>query len=823
MIFGRSWVLLLLLLPAAWVAWEWTRSSRRAGLAIKGAVFALILLALAEPGLELWERRQAIAVLSDASASVPAEQREQAREFVRGLRGAAGDAQVRPITFASGVRRGLPEAEGQGEPGGTNLELALSNALAALPPDRVPRIVLLSDGLENLGAVERAVHQARFRGAPVDVKPLAGRAEPALRLSGLDAPEQAYFGERFPIELAVESPAAVDASIQLSAEGKPLGATRVRLAAGENFLRVQARLEAEGATLIRGDIAVAGAGTASGELTFHRVVRIVRPRALLLSDQVGGDLEGVLRASGFDIERRGGVDGSLNLAGAYELVIADNQNFERWPAASKARIESYVSGGGGFLLVAGERNLYVEREADARDPLNRMLPATLAPPRTPETTAVVLVLDKSSSMEGKKMQLARQSAMGVVDNLRPVDRVGVLVFDNSFQWAIPIRDNDEAPLLKRLIAGIIADGGTQIAPALHEAYRQIRPQDAVYKHILLLTDGISEEGDSIQLAREAAQQKVTISTIGLGQDVNRAYLERVAENAKGRSHFLLDVSQLAQVVLRDVLEHTGSSVTEQEFAPRVVTRAELLDDVQLSEAGPLLGWVRFETKPSAETLLAVDNPEEDPLLVRWQYGLGRAAVFSSDARSRWAANWTAWQGFDRFWANVARDLLPRSPADAGEARYDRASGELAVVYRLSGDAPATAPDIYVLGPDGFRATAKLERTAEGVYEARTPIGGRFGLFRIRAAGDDGRFAELGFYRENEELSTYGSDPDLLARIAAATGGRVDPSPAETARSDGRATQSLMELWPLLLGLAVLLNLAEILARKGWLPWLGRWA
>ena len=118
-----------------------------------------------------------------------------------------------------------------------------------------------------------------------------------------------------------------------------------------------------------------------------------------------------------------------------------------------------------------------------------LLPANLAPPRTPESTVVVLVLDKSSSMEGRKMDLARQSAMGVVDNLREVDQVGVLAFDNTFEWAIPVRANDDPRRLKQTIAGIIADGGTQIAPALKEAYEQIQPRQAVYRHILLLTDG----------------------------------------------------------------------------------------------------------------------------------------------------------------------------------------------------------------------------------------------------------------------------------------------------------------------------------------------
>jgi len=153
---------------------------------------------------------------------------------------------------------------------------------------------------------------------------------------------------------------------------------------------------------------------------------------------------------------------------------------------------------------------------------------------------VILIIDKSSSMEGKKIELARMAAIGVIENLRPVDSVGVLIFDNSFQWAVPIRKAEDKAVIKRMVAGITPDGGTQIAPALSESYRRIMPQKAIYKHIVLLTDGISEEGDSMSVSKEAALQKITISTVGLGQDVNRAFLERVALNAKGKAYFLTD-------------------------------------------------------------------------------------------------------------------------------------------------------------------------------------------------------------------------------------------------------------------------------------------
>src|SRR5207302_6722715 len=160
-------------------------------------------------------------------------------------------------------------------------------------------------------------------------------------------------------------------------------------------------------------------------------------------------------------------------------------------------------------------------------------------------------------------------------------------------------------------------GGTQIAPALSEAYQRILPQTAVYKHIVLLTDGISEEGDSMTLTKEALTNHVTISTVGLGQDVNRAFLEKVASNAEGKSYFLNDPAGLEQLLLRDVEEHTGMTAVEKQIRPHVVKQAEILDGVDMENAPALRGYVRFQARPTADTILDADPM--DPLLVRWQY------------------------------------------------------------------------------------------------------------------------------------------------------------------------------------------------------------
>lgn len=819
MSFAHDWLLILAVAPAAWCAWGWRRSCRRLGLLLKTAALLAIVLALAEPRQEIAETYAAVVVLRDVSASIPEAQRARQESFTDRARDAAGGHSLRPMDFGARAARSLAD---EAAARSTNIESALRDSMSALPADRVPRIVLMSDGLANEGAVERAVFEARRQGVPIDTVALAGREPPELSLEAAAMPARAFTGERFPIALTVRSPAAADASVELRAEGKTIGESVLRLPEGESVVTVRARLDAAGSSLIEGTLR----SPALGEARFAGAVSLRRPRALLITGDgsaAAAPLAGVLTSSGFDLQQADSAAALDEKARKqYDVIVAANENFEAWSEKTKAAAEHFVREGGGFLLIAGERNLYRQPEEQAEeDILQAMLPAKLAPPRLPEGIAVVLVVDKSSSMEGKKMQLARQSALGVVENLRTIDKVGVLAFDNSFEWAVPLQRNEFPAATQKLIGGIVADGGTQIAPALHEAHRAIKPQQTVYKHILLLTDGISEEGDSIALAREAAMSAITISTIGLGQDVNRSYLERVAASAEGKSYFLLDISALEQIVLRDVMEHTGSSVTEKEFTPIADRGYEILADVDIAEPGPLLGWVKFEAKPEADTILRVDD--EDPLLIRWQYGLGRSVVFASDAKDRWAANWIAWDGFDRFWANVIRDILPRSAVEDAVTEYDEANDEIVAYYRSSGaSATASPPEIYALGPDGYRQARTPERVGAG-YAVRFPAEGRFGLFRMRPAADNALFPETAHYRENSELSEYGADAALLETVAAATGGRFNPAAEEIFDTQGKAVERRMDLWPLLLALAIALNLIELLARKGWLPVLGRWA
>jgi Ca-activated chloride channel homolog len=820
MSFDHAWVLVALLVPLGWAAWEWRQSARRLALGLKAAAFVCIVLALSGPRVVVYQTKVAVAVLADTSASVSPADLARESAIAGEVEREHGRHWTRIMPFARGTRMVSPEEKSKdgwqlrytaGAGGrGTDLENAIRDGAAALPAGMVPRLLLVSDGNENLGSVARAIWQARQLGVPIDTVALAGRPKPGLRLDSVTIPGQVFSGERFPIDVAVEAPGAAHARMELTAEGKTIGSSEVELAAGVNHLRLQASVNAVGAIALAGKIAAPDLG----EARFEDSVTLRSPRVLLVSHDPAPSEEHIIRvlhANQFEVQQApGGVPSKID---DFQLVVINNWDMESIPATAKASLEDYVKKGGGLVWIAGEHNVYVDKKGKPEDALERTLPAKLAPPRSPEGTAVVLIIDKSSSMEGRKIELARLAAIGVVENLRPIDWVGVLIFDNSFQWAVPIRKAEDRASIKKLIAGITPDGGTQIAPALTEAYQRILPQAGMYKHIVLLTDGISEEGDSMTLTKEALVNHVTISTVGLGQDVNRAFLEKVAANADGKSYFLNDPSGLEQILLRDVEEHTGVTAVEKAITVKVIQQAEILDGVGMDSAPQLKGYVRFQARPTSDTILMADR--EDPLLVRWQYGLGRTAVFTSDAKNRWAANWVQWPGYDKLWANIFRDLLPHAPQSETTADFDRASDELVVDYRLSRNVeePARTPDIFVLGPDGFHAPLKMGKVAAGHYRGRLGIGQNQGLFRVRPLVDSRAFPEVGFYRQEDEMQEYGNHEQLLRQIAAATGGRFGVKAGDAFEAAGRSIPANMELWPGLLALALALNLLELVMRK----------
>jgi Ca-activated chloride channel family protein len=819
----HPWLLAVALLPLGWMAVSWrSAGARRTALLLKGLSVAAILAAFAEPVAVLPQSKIGEVVLVDASASITPDDLQRASAAASEINGHKGRNWVRIVPFDSGLRALRAEETSGGlhlqpaaleQTTGTNIETALTGSLAAIPSGYLPRFVLISDGNENEGSAVRAIAQLQTLRVPVDTIPLGSEAASRatqFRLTSMSMPHVAYSGEEIPIEFAIRARQAMDATLEIVAEGKMLGHQQISLRAGDNSVHANVRIKSAGVIGVTGRVKAAD----SGEQQLTDAIQLRRARVLYLSEDPPGTDANLLAAfaqSSLEISRNPSeLDGDIS---TFELVILNNLDLNAISQERKKKLEAYVKNGGGLLLIGGERQIY--KQDKQLDALDRALPAKLAPPDIPKGTSVALIIDKSSSMEGRKIELARLSAIGVVDHLKPSDSIGVLIFDNSFQWAVPIRRAEDKPLIKRLISGITPDGGTQIAPALAEAYRRVLPSPATFKHIVLLTDGISEEGDSVDLAKEAAEHQITISTVGLGQDVNRTYLEKVAATSGGRSYFLNEPAGLEQILLKDVETYSGSTAIEKALKPIVNEKADVLESIDMENAPPLRGYARYTAKPGADTLLSINQAKHDPLYVRWQYGLGRSAVFASDAKSRWAEAWMAWPGFDKFWINASHDLFPRTRPVEASAEYDEANGDLLVNYRMASEAraPDSIPPMYVFGPKDFRKSMELKKNGAHAYQGRLHVGTLTGLFRVRPEAESAFFPEIGLYRKQPELEDSGANEMLLREVAQSTGGRFNPPLASIFDSGGRRNWVEWQLWPLCLALAIGLTVAELVVRK----------
>ena len=414
MTFDHPFLLLLALLPVAWALWEWRSSGRRASLLLKAGAFAAIALALASPRLTVYESKVAVAILADTSASVSAQDLQAESALADRIERARGRHWTRVIPFARSTRvTSASERVGRnwqlhhtaGNSGhGTNLEAAIRDGAAALPAGLVPRLLLVSDGNENLGSVSRAIWQAQQLGVPVDTVPLPGRPKPGLLLESVTFPGQVFSGERFPIEISLTSPRAAKATVDMTAEGKSIGTNQVDLAAGSNRLRLQASVNSVGAIALAGKISAEGLGDAR----FEDAVTLRNPRVLLVSRDPAASEQHLIRAlqvNQFEVEQvANGIPDKLD---KYQLAVINNWDMESIPLSRKTALESFVKQGGGLRLDL-RRAQHLRREEGPRGGCARAaLPAKLAPPRSPEGTCVVLIIDKSSSMEGRKMELAR--------------------------------------------------------------------------------------------------------------------------------------------------------------------------------------------------------------------------------------------------------------------------------------------------------------------------------------------------------------------------------------------------------------------------------
>ena len=153
-----------------------------------------------------------------------------------------------------------------------------------------------------------------------------------------------------------------------------------------------------------------------------------------------------------------------------------------------------------------------------------------------------LVLDRSGSMDGEKMDHMKEAVGYVVDHLNDDGLVSITIFDDQVETIVPSQAAANRGEIKSKLAKIIARGGTQISDGLKAGLEEVKKglsKDRVNR-ILLLTDGQTwdDEAACMALADQAGSQGVAITSIGIGQDWNEKLLLELSDRSRGNSHWI---------------------------------------------------------------------------------------------------------------------------------------------------------------------------------------------------------------------------------------------------------------------------------------------
>jgi Ca-activated chloride channel family protein len=530
-----------------------------------------------------------------------------------------------------------------------------------------------------------------------------------------------------------------------------------------------------------------------------------------------------LEAQGFEVDTRAPrAAGPLE---GYDLVVLSDVGRGLLSNPLQAALEAYVRQGGGLLVGGGPESF--GSGGYAGSPLAALLPIRQDPSdqRHEATLALALVIDRSGSMSGPKMDLTKEAARGTAQMLAPDDLISVIVFDSQAHPVVRLQAASNRQRILSDIAQIRASGGTNILPGLREAFDQLFAARARKKHVILLSDGQSPYEGIPELVDDAAAARITVSAVGVGEGADQTLLQMIANRGGGRFYHTRDPASIPQIFTRETAEVSRSSVIEEPTRLRAAGRAEALGGLALETAPPLRGYSRTVARPEADRLLA--TAQGDPLLARWQVGLGQVSAWTSDLASRWSADLSRWPSYGKLWGQLARTLMRRGAANhftitadlAGDrvrAHIDAVGADDQPLAGLKGElevleAQLDAPPAPVRVP--------LGEPAPGVYEAEAPVAGP-GALLLSARLSDARgvpvaeaAGRLSVPFARELLPETASGVSLLEFLGRTTGGGPFTTPAALLDPGHDSVRSQRSLRTPLLLVAILLFLADVALRR----------
>ncbi|MCQ2427518.1 MAG: VWA domain-containing protein [Clostridia bacterium] len=708
-------------------------SAKLAALALRCTAVLLIAASIAGIAVNSVSDKKSVMIVADLSDSAKGH-REAYAEYVKtAVKSLTPDTELGLVTFGYNSNLELPlslspEFSDFGTiPAGnyTDIYSALIKAAALMPSGSAKRIILLTDGKENIGRVKSAAAALAAQKIRLDaIVTETGTAEGEIQLTDISVPDVLYAGESFNVVVTVESASAAKAVLTLKNEGFETRGTEVDLRPGTNRFVFRETADSTGITSYTAEISSVNDAMTKNNRIYTFINVLGKPKVLVI-DGTGSDaheLPGIIGDSALlEVIPPDSAPSTIADLRKYEAVVMMNVSKSSLPEGFDSLIEVYVRQLGRGLLFTGGSSTYVLGGwADTK--LEAALPVDMYVKDEYELNdvAMMLLIDNSGSMDGGPLELAKQGAIKAAEIIKPRDKIGVIAFSDDAVWISPLVPGTEKESVQKKIAGIKVEGGTMVYSALNEALKALNESGSRIKNVILLTDGFPADDYMVYntgIGQKFKDSGITVTGIGVGDSIDTNFLNHLAQATGGNVSVASDTKDLPNIILEETFKAVAQGyINNETFVPEAKDASPVLDGVKSIPA--LHGYMLTDSKGMAYTVLK--TPDDKPVLTEWQYGLGRAVAFASDLNGKWSSSLLKSEDGLQLIRNMLSRVLPSTDtSDNGQVIITR-EGDKGIITAVSPDSAETDTEIKtvatVLSPSGKEETVVLVPSGIGTYQ-----------------------------------------------------------------------------------------------------------
>jgi len=809
---------------------------RIAAIALRCAVIAVLAAALAR--IEWVRRNDRVAVMFvlDRSRSIPDDVQAQAHKYIREVtRKAERDDRVGIIGFDGRADVDLmPSRAGfdiisfgmAGQPDRTDLAAGIRMAMATFPDGFARRIVLMSDGNENMGNLAEEIENAAANGVSVDVVPLHYQHTNEILFDRISVPSHAGQDTKIPVRMIVKSQQPTRAKITLYHNGQevPLADPVKNLTGGMRPDPFVAELELHSGGVHRFEARIAPLDPSDDSIVENNQATAftfveAQGKVLLLSRNPDEDrvlVEALKREKiNVDLQTPQSIVLDLLKLQEYSVVILANISADTFDTDQHRDLASYVRDfGGGLIMTGGDEAFgaggWIGKPIEEVSPVKFEIKHKRQMPRG----ALAIIMHSCEAPDANYW--GEQVAVSVLNTISSLDYLGVIAwsgFRGGVNWEVPLEPaRDKAAIankIRQMQVGDMPDFDTTMRIATRDL---MKLKDAAQRHMIIISDG-DPSPPSQATIDDMVKNRITCSTVGIGYG-SHVMVENMVPIAKatgGKYYAVKNPRQVPQIFVKEARVVKRSLIDPREFNPALTTA---FDDIVSGLGGGSLprlgGLVLTERKPDALVPIVRagedrGETQEDPVLAYWNFEMGRMVVFTSGFWPKWGADWSNWGSFGKFWAQVVRwamhgdDTAAVSTGSGGddvEGGGRQRSASFEVIPRLEGNRgkiviEALNKDASYLNflqisgkmvpPVGEAQSLRLVQTGPGRYETEFEVN-QHGNYLVSLNYND-PFGKGGIIKAglsvpySAEFRDLGTNFGLLEQAARKTKGRrlaMDP-------------------------------------------------